>query len=128
MKSCEICSSKCLGIDDNHGGCCSIENRDYIIGPHTDSEIFIKNLSDKFNREIKFSEVFYDYEEGSKLFPEKKIWQYNTAYPALRIDPSSPRKSCIFYNNELKYCTVHEIKPKLCRDYECNYLKNNKEI
>jgi Fe-S-cluster containining protein len=126
MKSCDICSKKCLGVDNQDGGCCSIQNRDFIIGPHTDSEIFLKNLSDKLNREIKFSEVFYDFEEGSKVFPNKKSWQYNTAYPALKIDFSHPKKNCIFYNTELKYCTIYEIRPKACRDYECNYLKNNK--
>ena len=59
--NCNICSNKCFGIPGYHGSCCSLEDRDYIIGPHPDSEEFIKNLSEKLGREIEHREVFVDY-------------------------------------------------------------------
>ena len=71
---CNICSYKCWGIDNYDGSCCSIENRDFIIGPHPDADIFIENLSIKLDREIKKEEVFIEYDEGKKMFPDKKFW------------------------------------------------------
>ncbi len=48
--NCNICSNKCYGVEGYHGSCCSIEERNYIIGPHHDTEEFIKNLSEKLGR------------------------------------------------------------------------------
>ena len=56
--NCNICSNKCYGVDGYHGSCCSIEERNYIIGPHHDTEEFIKNLSEKLGREVSEDEVF----------------------------------------------------------------------
>lgn len=123
---CNICSEKCFGIENNDGSCCSIEDRDFIIGPHNDTEKFITNLSIKLGREVKHSEVFIDYEEGSKLFPTRMNWQLAGNYPALRVNLHHPKKHCIFYNPTLKYCTVYDIRPKTCEDYECWYLIENK--
>ena len=55
--NCDICTNKCYGIEGYHGSCCSIEDRDYIIGPHYDTEEFVKNLSLKFGREVNFYEI-----------------------------------------------------------------------
>jgi Fe-S-cluster containining protein len=123
--NCNICSNKCFGRDGYHGSCCSIENRDWIIGPHHDTEEFIKNLSNKLGREIQHEDVFIDYHEGSKLFPDKSTWQNPDSYPAFRIDFFNPKLPCIFYNTKLKYCTIYDIRPKTCVDYQCEYLANN---
>lgn len=119
---CDICSFKCWGIEGYDGSCCHIENRDFIIGPHDDSEQFLKRLSNKFDREIEFQEVFYTFEEGSKLFPEKNSWQNPNSYPALKVDLEKTRKPCIFYNSTLKTCSVYEIRPNTCRTYHCEFL------
>jgi hypothetical protein len=56
-ENCNICSNKCWGSPGYHGSCCSVEDRDYIIGPHHDTDEFILNLSKKFGREIEKEEV-----------------------------------------------------------------------
>ena len=119
---CDICSFKCWGREGYDGSCCHIENRYFIIGPHDDSEQFLKRLSNKFDREIEFQEVFYTFEEGSKLFPEKNSWQNPNSYPALKVDLEKTRKPCIFYNSTLKTCSVYEIRPNTCRTYHCEFL------
>lgn len=119
---CDICSFKCWGREGYDGSCCHIEDRDFIIGPHDDSEQFLKRLSNKFDRKIEFQEVFYTFEEGSKLFPEKNSWQNPNSYPALKVDLEKTRKPCIFYNSTLKTCSVYEIRPNTCRTYHCEFL------
>jgi hypothetical protein len=123
--NCNICSNKCFGISGYHGSCCSLEDRDYIIGPHPDSEEFIKNLSEKLGREIEHREVFVDYEEGKNLFPNKTTWQNPLSYPAFRVDFFNPKLPCIFYNTKIKACSIYDIRPKTCQEYECEYLANN---
>ena len=81
---CNICSTKCFGINDYHGSCCSLEDRDYIIGPHYDTVEFLDRLTKRFGRIIKYSEVFVDWSEGRKMFPDKSVWQNSNNYPALR--------------------------------------------
>ena len=123
--NCNICSNNCFGRDGYHGSCCSIEDRDYIIGPHYDTDEFIKNLSSKLGREIYEEEVFINYEEGSKLFPSKSTWQNPSSYPAFRVDFFNPKLPCIFYNTKLKFCTIYDVRPQTCREYECEYLTKN---
>ena len=124
-KICDICSNKCWGSPGYHGSCCSIEDRDFIIGPHTDSEEFLTKLNEKFGREFEFDEIFYSYEKGKTIFPNKSTWQNPNSYPALKINFSSMKKPCIFYNTQIKACSIYEIRPKTCQDYMCDYLKEN---
>jgi Fe-S-cluster containining protein len=119
---CDICSFKCWGREGYDGSCCHIEDRDFIIGPHDDSEKFLERLSNKFDRKIEFQEVFYSFEEGSELFPEKNSWQNISSYPALKVDLGKERKPCIFYNSTLRSCSVYEIRPNTCRNYHCDFL------
>lgn len=37
--NCLICSTKCMGFSGNKGGCCTVADRDYIIGHHGDDRI-----------------------------------------------------------------------------------------
>jgi Fe-S-cluster containining protein len=122
---CNICSNKCFGVPGYDGSCCTVEGRDYIIGPHYDAQEFISRLSNKLGREIEYRDVFIDYEEGSKLFPDKKAWQNPNSYPALRVDFFNFRLPCMFYNTKIKACTMYDIRPKTCQEYECDYLRNN---
>jgi Fe-S-cluster containining protein len=117
-----ICSHNCFGIKDHDGSCCHLEDRDWIIGPHTDPDDFLERLSDRFGREVKFENVFYTFEEGSALFPERSCWQKETSYPALKIDLEKDRKPCIFYNSTLRSCSIYDIRPQICRKYHCQYL------
>ena len=123
--NCNICSEKCFGKDGYDGSCCTIEARDYIIGPHKDANQFIQSLSLKLGRAISYESVFIDYEEGKNLFPNKSAWQNPESYPAFRVDLNNPRKPCIFYNTAIKSCTMYDIRPKTCREYQCDYLKSH---
>jgi len=123
--NCNICSDKCFGVPDHHGSCCTIEDRDFIIGPHTDSFDFVDRLSGKLGREIEYSDVFINYEEGKNMFPDKPTWQTPNSYPALRVDLLSFRRPCIFYNTKVRACMVYDIRPNTCKEYECEYLTKN---
>lgn len=119
---CEICSTKCFGIDGYDGSCCSLEGRDFIMGPILDDGEFIERLNSKLGREFRRSEVFIEFEEGKHLFPDKSVWQDPKNFPALRVDVSKYKLPCVFYNTHAKFCTVHDIRPKTCRDYFCQPL------
>ena len=122
---CNICSNRCYGMPGHHGSCCTLEDRDFIIGPHADAEEFLEQLSDKLGREIDYREVFVDYEEGKTLFPNKSTWQNPESYPAFRVDFYNPRLPCIFYNTKVRACSMYDIRPKTCQEYECDYLANS---
>jgi Fe-S-cluster containining protein len=123
---CQVCSHTCFGSKGYHGGCCTLEERDFIIGPHKDAEQFVQRVSERMGSEVKYEEVFVDYEEGRKMFPNRESWQNEKSYPALRVDTSHPRKPCIFYHNDFRICTVYDIRPQTCKDYACDYLKQNR--
>lgn len=117
------CSKVCYGVKGQAGICCTIGERDYIIGPIDDTERFLQDLSAKLGRIVKYKEVFIDFEEGSKLFPEKKLWQNPDHYPCMRVIPDRSRGyPCQFLSSNMK-CMVHSIKPAVCRNYLCPYLK-----
>ncbi len=116
----DICSNSCLGKQNYHGGCCSIEDKNWIIGPVNDTSEFLERLGG----DLKYEDIFIDHEEGSKLFPDKRAWQDRGAYPALRININSERKFCMFYNQENKSCGVYDIRPKVCQNYFCKHLKD----
>ena len=120
---CNICSNKCMGFEGNHGGCCTLGDRDFIIGPHDDTKEFLQRLSEKFGREIDYKDIFIDIEEGKKLFPNKSMWSNERSYPSLRVDTMNPFLPCIFYNMKLKACMVYEIRPNTCKNFECTYLQ-----
>jgi len=126
MSACDICSNKCFGIDGYDGSCCSIEDRDWIIGPITDTDEFIQRLSNKLGRPIPKEDIFYELEEGKNIFPNKPTWQMPSSYPALKINLEDKKKACIFYNTTLKACTMYDIRPTTCQNFECGYLKENK--
>jgi hypothetical protein len=69
----KVCSKECFGIKDHHGSCCSVENRDFIIGPFSREEQrrFLHDINVNYDETKTLDDIFIDYEEGSKLFPEK---------------------------------------------------------
>jgi Fe-S-cluster containining protein len=119
-----ICSEKCFGYEGYDGSCCTIQTRDYIIGPHRDAADFLQRLAMRLGREVQADEVFMGFEEGRDLFPDRSNWQSPESYPALRVEMHSPRRQCIFYNLTLKQCTVYDIRPQICRDYFCAYFRS----
>ncbi len=79
-------------------------------------------MSEAPTDEAKYNEVFVEYPEGHKLFPERARWQNPEHFPALRVlmdaDQSYP---CQFLDNH--QCTIQDIKPKICADYLCDHLQ-----
>lgn len=128
MQKTDICSNSCMGAQFNHGGCCTMGDRDYIIGPHDDSEEFIERLKKHFGYEdITYDDVFIEFEEGSKVFHLYEEYQDETNYPALRVNLESESLPCIFYNEAVRRCSVYDIRPNTCRSFQCDYLKSMTE-
>ena len=121
--SCNICSNSCVGISGHNGQCCSIDNREWILGPHQPDDI--SEFLNKLGNGLKYEDVFIDYEEGRKIFPNKKTWTRSENYPSLRVKFETDRKFCIFYDEDKRLCSVYDIRPKICKNYFCNYLKEN---
>ena len=116
------CSRKCMGHPGNNGGCCKLGPRDYIIGPVVDVEALVEHLSERLGRPVARQDVVIDFDEGRKLFPERTSWQNPSHFPALRIRTQAPF-ACSFHDDE-RGCTIHEIRPQLCRRYECSWLRD----
>lgn len=114
------CTRKCFGEKGNMAGCCAIGNRDFIIGPITDPQQFLRRLENAGHK-YSFDQVFIKYEEGKKLFPKLSNWQNPKHYPALRVK-NEGRFPCRFLS-EQGHCTVYQIRPEICRDYQCDHLK-----
>lgn len=117
-----MCSQKCMGHTGNHGGCCTLDQRDWILGPAQGVEKSLKRLSEHFGRAVPFEEVFVDFEEGKAMFPDRSNWQNPANYPAIRVEKNR-RNACRFYDYERGGCGIHEARPELCRSYLCGWLK-----
>tara|TARA_Y100000592_G_scaffold8090_1_gene11376 strand:- start:1695 stop:3896 length:2202 start_codon:yes stop_codon:yes gene_type:complete len=113
------CSTKCYNIDGYHGSCCSIEDRDYIIGP-VGNESQIRLLQEY--PEKTWNDFFISYEEGKDLFPDKPTWQDERHFPAMRINTSTERNNCNQYDPIKKNCSVYQYRPQICNDYLCDWL------
>jgi Fe-S-cluster containining protein len=118
------CGQNCFGYRGHNGGCCTLDDRDWIIGPVRDPDAFLVELGRLLCREASREEVFIDFEEGRALFPERSEWQKPANYPALRVRPDVARIPCRFYESSTGACTVHDIRPAICRNYFCDHLKD----
>lgn len=95
-----------MGAQGNHGACCQVGERDWILGP--------LNAED-FARIGAFA---IEFEEGSRLFPNRSSWQTPANYPAIRVN-REPEHACVFYD---RGCTIYESRPQMCRAYQCDHL------
>ena len=116
------CSQKCMGHAGNSGGCCTLGERDFIIGPILDADAFLKRLSQFTSRPVERSEVLIEYDEGKRLFPDRSHWQNPANYPALRVLADHPRRPCHFYDTARAQCSIHSVRPDTCRQYQCRWL------
>lgn len=122
------CQKKCWGNDGEHGGCCKSYNGEWMIGPIPDHIEVLGRVRRQFKGiEIKWKDIFIDYEEGKNLFPDKPSWQIPKNYPAMRIQLNVQDRPCIFYNNDIKSCQIYKAKSITCSNYKCDYLKQLEE-
>lgn len=118
------CANKCMGRSGHRGGCCTLGDRDYILGPVRDIDEFLERLERVLGRALDRSEVVIEFDEGKALFPERPTWQDPKNFPALRVRTADPRAPCRFYELETGRCSIHEHRPQGCRSFECEWLKN----
>lgn len=111
----DLCGTSCGGVEGAHGECCNVKGKDWVIGPIEDTEKVLKKFSD-----LTYDDIFMNFEEGSKRFPDSEGHQDPTAYPAMRIAQNG---RCIFYKN--KKCSIYDKRPSLCFSFYCAYLKNS---
>ena len=122
------CAHKCMGLVGNNGGCCTLADRDFIIGPVDDVDGFLERLGKHWGRPVLRIEVLIDYEEGRELFPNRSTWQNPRNYPALRVRSDNPRFPCMFYDEATAGCLIHEDRPHMCRKFTCDWLKHVLEV
>ena len=127
----DICSKKCSGTDGYDGNCCTLEHqRDWLLGPLTEDQVekLLFDLRLTWNRKVERKEVVIDYEEGCNLFPTRFNWQNKNNFPCLRVNPLHHRLPCVFYDPDLKKCNIYHIRPHMCREYVCDYLRQQQRI
>lgn len=121
------CVNKCFGQPKNAAGCCKLGNRDFIIGPVLDAKEFLQRLNKKNKTRYKYDDVFIEYQEGSRLFPDKTTWQDPDHFPTLRPKMSETDLPCQFLTEEQE-CGVYDIRPQNCRNFVCEHLKKVLEL
>ena len=122
---CNICSFNCWGREGYDASCCTLEDRNWIIGPHTDApNYFWTRLSDRVGRKVSvlrnLSTIMRKVTKSSLI---KKFGKVLIHYPALRVDEENKRLPCVNYNIATRSCMVYDIRPQICRDFICDYLE-----
>tara|TARA_Y100000361_G_scaffold54686_1_gene47710 strand:- start:130 stop:768 length:639 start_codon:yes stop_codon:yes gene_type:complete len=115
----------CNGVKDNNGECCHIKDKNWIIGQVKDHEEVLKRVQKHYDKNLRWNDLFIDYDEGKKLFPNKPMWQDKNNYPAMRVNPNVDDTPCVFFDDG---CKIHKIKSDVCKLYKCDWLKTKEEI
>ena len=115
---------QCQGLKGNNGECCHIRDKNWIIGKVKDDKELLERVQKKYDKNLTWNDLFIDYDEGSKMFPDKSDWQNKDLYPAMRVRPELEGSPCVFFDNG---CKIHEIKSDVCKEYKCQWLVN-KEV
>lgn len=115
------CTRNCMGNVGNSAGCCSLGDRDYIIGPIPDAKDFLERYRKNIDPYATHEQVFVDYKEGKELFPDRDCWQAPENFPALRVNMNEKKHGCKFLGED-NLCTVHAIRSTTCRNYMCGYV------
>ena len=110
---------QCQGVKGNNGDCCHIRDKDWIIGPVKDDKELLTRVQKEHDKDLTWSDLFIDYEEGSKMFSDKPLWQDKEQYPTMRVNPELEGSPCVFFDNG---CKIHEIKSDVCKNYKCQWL------
>lgn len=129
----DTCLSNCCGVSGLKSGCCNLDPDDleHILGPV--KEDWIKEVMRFFTKKtgLKYTrhDFVIDFEEGKKIgdkfFKSHEVFMSEASYPMLRFKVNGLRFSCNFLNVQTGMCTIYPIRPDMCKNYYCQYLKKN---
>lgn len=128
----ETCLGNCCGYEGLKAGCCQIDPEDieHVLGKVTEEDI--KNIINHLKKTtpgIKREDIVIDKEEGIKIgkafFNDHAVFSHIDSYPMLRFQIFGPRFVCKFLSTKTFMCTIYNHRPKMCRDYYCNFIKAN---
>ena len=88
---------QCQGVKGNNGDCCHIRDKDWIIGPVKDDKELLTRVQKEHDKDLTWSDLFIDYEEGKKMFSDKSLWQDKKSYPVMRVNPELEGSPCVFF-------------------------------
>jgi Fe-S-cluster containining protein len=128
----KTCTQNCCGYEDLAAGCCQIdpENLEHVLGKVNKEDIsrILKHFR-KINPSIERSDIVIDKEEGMRIgnvfFGGHEAFKSENSYPMLRLQIYENRFICKFLNPKTKRCGIYEVRPEMCKNYYCVYLKKN---
>lgn len=128
----KTCLEKCCGHDGLKSACCTLDPEDleHVLGP-VDEESIKKILAHfkQMHYSIVRSDVVIEYEEGvaigNRLFNGHPAFMSEKSYPMLRFQVNGPRFTCKFLNMTSGKCSIYKIRPEMCENYLCEYIKTN---
>ena len=132
----DTCLGNCCGVPGLKAGCCHLDPADleHVLGPIKKplDEHWIRDILKWFNAKgiwLKREDVVVDFEEGQvmgrTLFGDHEVFKSRESYPMLRVQVVGPRYACKFLSPETGRCTIYGQRPKMCRDYYCEYIKGS---
>lgn len=128
----KTCTQNCCGYEGLAAGCCQIdpESLEHVLGA-VDKEDISKILKHfrKTNPSIERSDIVIDQEEGTRIgntfFNGHEAFKSEKSYPMLRFQVYENRFICKFLNPKTKRCGIYQVRPKMCQNYWCSYLKKS---
>jgi Fe-S-cluster containining protein len=128
----DVCTNRCCGVDGLTAACCKLDPDDieHVLGPL--SEEYIEKLIKWFQKKginFKRKDIVVDFEEGvligRKFFNGHSVFEDRKSYPFFRFQVDGPRFSCKFLDPNRGFCTIYDMRPDMCKNYYCNYIKSN---
>jgi len=129
-KAFSTCVGNCCDIKGLKAGCCHLDMNDleHVLGPVDDDDIkLILQKLRKRGISATREDVVIDFEEGKLIgeafFNGHEVFNNKKSYPFLRFQVSGPRFVCKYLSTKTGMCTIYEFRPKMCRDYLCQFVQ-----
>lgn len=128
----KVCTENCCGYKGLAAACCQIdpESLEHVLGSVDKDDISrILKYFRKINPSIEKSDIVIEKEEGIRIgntfFNGHEAFKSDKSYPMLRFQVYENRFICKFLNPKTKRCGIYEVRPKMCENYWCSYLKKS---